>query len=100
MFDEITSDHLGIIPDFESTTTSASAAVEERVAGEINNILVSSEESHSEEEFDIAPVDRPDPVQSIRVSARVNKKRPAVTWAGESQTSTYAGLTAVDAETS
>jgi hypothetical protein len=99
LFDEFISDHLDTIPEFESTSTPASEPVEEELAGELNDIFVPSEEI-SEEELDIAPVDRPDPVHPIRVSARVNKGRPAVSWADESQTPTYAGLAAVDAELS
>lgn len=57
-----------------------------------------SDENH-EEESNIASADRPVPVQSIRVSARVSKGRPAVTWTDESQTPAYPGLAAVDAET-
>lgn len=99
LFDEFTSDHLDTIPEFESTSTPASEPDEEELAGELNDIFVPSEEI-IEEELDIAPVDRPDPVHPIRVSAIVNKGRPAVSWVDESQTPTYAGLAAVDAELS
>jgi 2-hydroxychromene-2-carboxylate isomerase len=111
LFDEIASSD-GIIPEFRSSVSSVFPPVEEEAIEEINDPFVPFEESHDEEsdrrtgspDDRPAPVQptqvsaRPAPVQPTRVSVRANKGIPAVTWADESQTPTYAGLAAVDDE--
>ena len=98
-----------VIPEFRSSVSSVFPPVEEEAIEEINDPFVPPEESH-DEESDSSPDDRPAPVQPTQVSARpalvqptrvsvrANKGIPAVTWADESQTPTYAGLAAVDDE--
>ena len=94
LFDEI-APSVGVIPEFKSSLPSVFPLVEEEATEEIIDPPLSSEESH-DEELDGSPDETPAPVQPTRVSARANKGRPAVTWADESQTPTYAGLAAMD----